>query len=255
MDITGGGITPFSTYVKPDFLPVTKLAIKWRKLASGNWSGLDRTSSEDTYEANCTIYGTEATINTFIDEISANMGISNNVITLDSFLSTEYIFGENVDHSGTIDASVVNIGPRIQNTWKGWSIDIVFRATSVSFTGGSSLPTLDKCEIGVQADSDWTITTQENYDGTLSYQDHFSDIGTFNGIFTLSKSDAILLRNYIKTQRTGDFTLADTFGIDYPFGTRSSNSYPYTTKLIGWEDLGAFGTKYQKFSLTFAEVD
>ena len=254
MDISGTGITPFTTKVLPGFRPMTKLSIKWRQVSSGNWSGLDRGTGADVNEAKFGIYGKESPINTFIDEIDANRDADNHVITLSNFFSTEHIFGENVDHSGSITATVLKISRRRQGSWKGWGIDVTVRATAPSFTGSSSLPTLDCCDIGVRADSNYRINKYDSYQGTMAYLDHQSDSGIFEGIFTLTNANMILIRNYIKTQRTGNFTLADNFGIDYPFGTRSGNSYPFTTKLIDWEDLGWQGLLYHRIRLRFAEV-
>jgi len=254
MDVSGSGITPFSARIRDGFRPQTKLAFKWRQLSSGNWSGLDRGSSSDIYEASFSMRRTESEINTFIDEVEANRAAGSNVITLGGFLATEYIFGVNVDHSGSITATILDVSDRMQHSWKGWGVNVRVRATSVSFTGSSSLPTLAYCEHGVKASSDRNINKFDTYTGTYAYQDHDSDSGVFEGVFTLTTANMILLRNYIKNQRTGDFAIADTFGVDYPFGPRSSNSYPFTTKLIGWEDLGHWGVKWHKIRLRFAEV-
>jgi len=254
MDIAGTGISAFTAKVLPDFRVQTNLSIKWRKLTNGDWSGLDRGAASDIYEADIGLYGKEAVIDKFIDEIEANRVVDNHTINLSNFFDTERIFGENVDHTSIV-ATVLEISRRRQGSFKGWGLDATIRATpQPTFTGSSSFPVLNSCDFGVDADSDRTIRKLDSYTNVFSYQDHAADSGTFTGIFTVNNADFILLRNFIRTQRTGNFTLSDTFGITSPFGTRTANSYPFTTKLIEWEDMGFFGLLHHKISLTFAEV-
>jgi len=255
MDVSGTGITLFTQKVLPTFKPKTKLAITWRQLSSGNYAGLDRGDGSDVYEADVGFYGKETAIDKFIDEIEANRTNPSNVITLDNFFGKgENIFGENFDHSSSISATVLNISRRRQTGINSWGVNVTFRALTNIFTGSSSFPTLTSCDVGPRADSSRTINKFDTYTGAFSYQDHASDFGTFTGVFTLTSADAVLLRNFIRTQRTGDYTLSDTFGIAKPFGSRSANSYPFTVKLIDWSDLGLFGLQWNKFKLTFAEV-
>jgi len=217
MDIDGSGITKVTFKTLPAFRPITKLAIKWKQLASAKWYGIDRGADADVYEASCAIYGKEAVINNFLSEIEDNRDADSHVVTLSNFFANEEIFGVNVDHSGSITATITHISRRNQRTWKGWGVNVTFRATSVSFTGSSSLPTLSFCDVGVDADKSIMTNKLDTYDGTFSYLDHY-DPATFTGVFTLSDANMILMRNYIRTQRTGDFALADNFGVSYPFG-------------------------------------
>lgn len=252
MKINGTGITEITFKTLPSYTPLTKLAIKWKQLASARWQGIDRGAGADTYEAQCAIYGKESVINNFITEIEDNRQADAHTLTLSSFFSTEHIFGENVDHSGNIAATIVDMSRRRQGSWKGWGLNVTFRATSVSFTGSSSFPTLEFAGIGVDAGKDIRINKKDTYDGTFSYLDH-PDPATFSAVFTLTTANMILLRNYIRTQRTGNFTLADNFGVSFPFGPERTG-YPYTTKLIEWQDMGLFGVGRHKIKLTFSFV-
>lgn len=254
MDITGTAVTDVTVKVLPGFKPDTNLAIYWRKLSSGNYSGLDRGSASDYYDANVFVYGKESVINNLIGQIYNNRFAESNVVTLSNFFDTEYIFGENVDHSGSISATVLEIGERRQGSFKGWGVSIKFRALSPSFTGSTSFPSLTCCDVPVISQANYTILKSDSYTGVFAYSDHLSDSNIFEGIFTVSRADMILLRNYIKSQRTGNFTLSDTFGVSEPFGPITQSVYPFTTKLIEWEDLGYYGLKYSKIRLRFAEV-
>ena len=255
MDVSGTGITQFQAKVLPGFRPRTRLAIIWRQTESGNWAGIDRGSAEDIYEARFGLHGTETVINNFLSEIDDNRDAGSHQITLSDFFDTDHIFGENVDHSGSITATVVEFPTRRQASLNGWAIDLTVRATPATFTGSSSLPTLQYCATGINAIQDWNLRKSFSYEGSASYLDRQADSGIFEGAFTLTQANAILLRNYIRTQRTGDFSLSDTFGIDYPFGPRSANSYPFTVKLIEWDDLGLIGVNWHQFRLRFAEVN
>jgi len=253
MDIDGSGITTITFKTLPGWRPITTPAIKWKELSNGKYYGIDRGADADTYEAQVGIYGKESVINNFITEIEDNRQAGSHVVTLSNFFSDEHIFGENVDHSGNITATIIKHSRRRQGSWKGWGLDVTFRATSVSFTGSSSLPTLSLCDVGVDADKDISTNKYDSYNGTYTYADHSRDRKTFTGTFTLTIADTILLRNYIRNQRAGDFALSDTFGIDYPFGPEITG-YPFTTKLIKWQDLGLWGQHYYKMKLTFSYV-
>jgi hypothetical protein len=257
MQITGDGITQFQFKVMPAYRVLTQLAIKWVQVSSGNWRATDRGAGEDVYEADISMRGTESIINNVIDQIQNNRLAGSgtpNQITMSGFLGSEHIFGENVDHSGSINAVIMSMEKRQQAAWKSYLLSMRVRALIPTFTGSSSFPTLEWCDVGAEHDADMTIRKNSTYDGTMIYQDHRSDSGIFDGVFTLSNANFILLRNNIRTQRTGDFTLSNTFGVAYPFGKRSANAYPLTCKLIEWQDLGWFGLKYNRIRLRFAEA-
>lgn len=259
MIINGTGITEFECKTLKGFRTLTNHSLIWRQLASGNWVASDRGAAQDYYEARISIYGVEATINNFINQVYLGRVNGNNQITLTSFATDEKIFGENVVHT-SITASILEMPQRAQGSLTGYGmadiyIRAIFNATSSdNFTGASTMPTLAYRETGGLLDSDYTIRKMDTYTGTMAYLDHRSDSGVFESVFTFTNADFIKLRNYIRVTRSGDWTLADTFGVAYPFGTRSSGSYPFTAKLIDWEDMGRFGVKHNKVRLKFAEV-
>ncbi len=256
MLVNGDGIAEFQFKTHPGYRIDTRLSLKWVQLSSGNWVATDRGTTEDIYEAEVFTTGTESVINNIIDQLQANRIAGSgtpNQITLSSFSTSEKIFGENVNHT-SINATVLNQPKRAQVAWKTYSVSLLLRAISPTFSGSSSLPTLKYCEVGAEQDADFTIKKSDSHNGTFSYADHRSDSGIFDAVFTLTTANMILIRNYIQNQRGGNFTLADSFGIAYPFGKRSSNSYPFTCKLIEWEDLGLFGLLYNRIRLKFAEA-
>jgi len=240
--------------VLPDFKALTNLGIGWVQAADKNWFGTDRGASNDVYEAVVTAYGREAYLNAILEEIESNRVNDGNVIALSGFASDETIFGEDVDHTGTINATVLSVKRRAQATWKGWGVELKLRALSPSFVGTSTFPTLKHCDVGIDGDTDRSINKEDSYSGTFYYADHQSDFGTFTGTFTVTRAEMKSIRRYIATQRTGVYSLGNTFGIDYPFGVNSSGAYPFSCKLIAWDDLGPFGMKWNRLKLKFAEV-
>lgn len=238
------------------FLPDTRYAVSWVQDESGNWSSVDRGASADVYEAQVLFTGTEAQINNLIDVYEwGRAGPGGNYdFIMEGWGDNEHIFGADVDHSSYSPVSFVSLSDRVQKSWKGYSIAATLRAVSPSFVGVAAFPTLRYCEIGAAADSSPSMRVTDTYSGALVYTDHDNDAGIFTGTFRLSPLEMRGLRRYIATQRGGNFTLADTFGIDLPFGPRSGGSYPYTCKLIDWSDGGNWGVSFRKVTLSFAEV-
>jgi hypothetical protein len=255
MKINGTGITEFEAKILQDYQPLQRHSITWTQLSSGNWKASDRGTAADSYESKISLYGRESVINTFIEQINANRIAGSYQIVMSDFSETEKIFGHNITHT-SITATIMDIPKRRQGSFKGWGLaDVYVKFIGTpTFTGATTMPTLVNCEFGGEADSDYTITKKESYTNAMTYQDKESDSGIFEGVFTLKNADFVSMLNYIRVARSGNMTLADTFGVDYPFGSRSTDSYPYTVKLIEWEDMGYFGLLYRKLRLRFAEV-
>ena len=258
MFVSGSGISsPITVKVKPDFKPVTTLGLKWTKLEGGNYRATDRGSSSDVYQASVRFYGKEADINTIIDTIELNRNAGSgtpNQIALSAFTETEQIFGMDVDYTGSINATVLNIESREQNTWKGYGVKLRLQALQPTFAGTPSFPTLQHLDTGYSGDSTYTIRKYDSYTGAFSYQDRANDVGEFTGVFQLSNDDMKAFRRYIATQRGATVSMATIPGVAYPFGTRSSGSYPYNVKIINFDDLGKKGVQWWKCAVTFAEV-
>lgn len=255
MIITGSGITEFTAKVLLDYQPLQRFALTWQQLSSGNWAATDRGTTADSYECKISLYGVESEINTFVTEINNSRLYGNNQITLSDFAETEKIFGHNITHD-TLTATVLDMPQRRRGSFKGWGLaDVYLKLLSTPvFTGLSTMPTLYFSDFGGDADSDYTFNRKESYTNAITYQDKQSDSGIFEANFTLKNTDFINMLNYIRVTRSGNMTLADTLGVAYPFGTRSTGSYPFTVKLIEWADLGYFGLLYRKMRLRFAEV-
>lgn len=253
MWISGTGITPQEFKILTGFRPETELALKWKQTASGNYVGTDRGASEDIYRAKFKMHGHESDINALLNQIEANRAADNHVITLGSFASNEHIFGEDVDHSGQVNATVVAYGNLQQKSWKGFGIELTVQALSPTFTGSATLPTLQYLNRGYRGDSKVTVNKFDTYNGTFTYQDMTADVGIFIGTFLLPITDMRNMRRYLATQRAATISIPGLRGVDYPFGPRQTNSYPISVKVIKWEDLGMQGLNYWLLKLTLAE--
>lgn len=254
MQVSGTGITPFTLLVKPDFKPKTIPALEWVECADDNYKAVDRGASQDVYQSSFRVYKAETAINTFIEEVEANRAAGNHQITLGSFSSTEHIFGADVDYSGSITATVLEIEDRAQKTWKGYAVKVRVQAISPSFTGSATLPAFEHLEVGYVGDSSVPVNKMDTYDGTFSYLDRGTGAGYFTGTFSFSDANMKNLRRYLASQRGSSFSLTGINGVAYPFGKRRDSGYPYTVKCIDWEDLGMRDVGMWRIKMVFAEV-
>lgn len=253
MYVAGSGITTFRARIKPDFKPLTKLALKWTSVSGGNYQAVDRGATADIYDAEFRLYAKQSEINTFIDAVESNRQNDTHYFTLAGFEETEKIFGADVDYS-SISATVLSIAPVAQGSWQAYGTTVRMRALSPAFDGSPSLPTLRCLNVGYTGDAIWTINKYDSYNGTYAYLDHDEDAGRFVGTFVLSDSDMQSMRRYIATQRGSTISIPSIYGVDYPWGPRRGNTYPIDAKILEWEDLGMHGVGHWMLKLTLGEV-
>jgi len=254
MHIEGNGITGFDLNIQPGFKPETELALNWVQTSNGNYYSTDRDVSCDIYNAALSAYGKESEINNFLLQLEGNRLIDDHVICLSEFNSGEHIFGANINYSVySISATILKISDRLQKTWKGFRVDLTMRHLSPSFVGSSSFPSLLHLDIGYTGTAKVAVNKFDTYTGEMSYADDKSNSGIFEGTFFFTDAEMILLRNYIKTNRGSNYTIAGISGVTYPFGP-NRGTYPLTAKLIEWSDLGQAWNDHWRMKLKFAEV-
>lgn len=255
MIINGPGIsTDYNVNILPDFRPETRLAIKWHQASDGNYFAIDRTAAEDKYLSTIRVYGTKAVIDALIDEIQANRATDSHVIALSGFNATEQLFGMDIDYTGSINSTVLEIQPISQNTLRGFSVSMTLSALSPSFTGSPSLPTFKRLDVGFKSDSSWTFIKHKSYENNFTYQDKLADAGEFEGTFLFDDDEMKALRRYIATQRGASISISDVSGVDELFASRRGGTYPYSVKVIDWQDLGRYTVNRWKMRIKFAEV-
>jgi hypothetical protein len=244
-----GGSTVYTLW---GYRPLTKPAVRWIKTADGNWSGEDRTASEDVYEARVVFKGSLSqlqTLETVLDSNRENFNITCGV--------GEEIYGADVDYSGAIDSTVIKYD-KIRSVNKGiYSMGLTLRAVSVSNTGSASLSSLKLATHQYEAYSEFDINKQSTLDNTMVYLDGVTDPGIFKGVFKQTTAQMKAIRRYLlTTARTATLSSFDfsAFGVTKPFGQRVAGSGTYDTKIIDWEDMGRDNYQDWRLGLTFARV-
>ena len=248
----GGGVTRF-TVLRFSFKPKTVPAIKWTQLANGNWRGIDRGYQQDKYYSEVYFYGNEAEINNIITQIEINRQGSS-LLYIDEFNSIDdQLFGADIDYSGGLDVTIVKWEKRKQKSFKVFELKVTFLLveSTIPFTGTPSNITLKPIE-GYIGTSDYTINKLQSYTNNVSYIDHNSDSGIFEGTFQIQHSDMNKFRRYLlSTIRAGTLTISDFAGVSYPFGPKRG-SYPINTKVLKFIDQ-LLNVNYWQLKLTLAE--
>jgi hypothetical protein len=234
--------------VKENYKPKTQLAFSWGQLSSRRYYPIDRGSSQDLYQADIEIYSTEGVIDSFLDKIEASR---QDDVTI-SFETGEKFFGADIDYTNTIDC-IVEPSFKRQNTWKGFPLTVRLTALSPTFTGSPSLPVFKYLSHGYEADAEWTINRQMNYDVSINYSDHDTDKGIFRGEFTFNDSEMKALRRYYAINRGSNVSITGINGVTYPFGARRAGSYPYTVKILKLSER-PYASNRWRCNVEFAEV-
>lgn len=255
MNISGTGISDFELKIQKNFRTRTSIALIWQQASNGNWNATDRGSSEDYYESMLTIRRKESDVTTYLEELYANRLAESNVITLSDFADNELIFGADVDHSISIDASIIEISMRKQANYNVFTFTMILRAISPSFLGSASFPSLRYLDYDYESDIEtWTINTLDSYNNVLYYQDRNYDSGKFKGRFQFTTEELKGLRRWYATNRGATYTLNTINGVKYPFGPNSSSSYPVNVKLLSIENELMRDVDNWYCDLTLAEV-
>ena len=219
----------FLPFGQPRVVP----AIEWVQDAAGYWNGSDRGASQDVFEAKVTFAGLDATLDSLQSVLQANR----EGVTLSSFTTTgQEIFGPEIDYTGSISATVVEIEPRSHHTLNKVSeVGVTFRAISPTKRGTTaSLATL-RLQEAWEGDQDWTATKAFAYGQTAYYADHRGDVGRIQATYQQKPAEARAIMAYLlSTARANAVTLPTFPGITYPFG-QPRGSGPFSAKVRSWE--------------------
>lgn len=254
MNINGDGISLTTVNITEDFLPQTRLAIKW--LDVYNFFGRDNGASQDKYESTIVIYNTETIINTIQTALEANRQASTTpyVLTMSGFASDEQIFGADIDHSGSLTVEVLHFGRRSKvRTISMHYLALTVILKSPSFVGSNTLPTLHLDTGKVINDSIRYVTKHVSFDNTISTADTArSDTGIFEGVFIFDDTDMRNFRTYVRSLRTNTFSLTSIPGITYPFGI-SRGTYSFNVNIVDWRDMGRKDFTFWNVRIKFME--
>lgn len=215
---------------------IIRPAILWMQDAAGNWNGSDRGAAQDVYESQVVFVNTE----TLINQLQVDLETARDTVSLTGF--TAPIFSPEVDHTGSIAASVVAMGPRRHRAFgvpsassQMLELPVTFRAISPSLLGTTpSLSTL-RLQEGYDGDASFEIGKAFTYNQSGVYADHKSDIGVFKGRFRQKVEEVRAILAYLLvTARANAFTLPTLGGVTYPFGVnRGTGPFQAKIKSIG----------------------
>lgn len=237
-----------TVYTLWGFVPMTRVAVDWVKLADGNWNGSDRGVSEDVYEAAIVFKGTEAELSTLETELNTNKENFN--LTCGT---GEEIFGADVDYSGAIDVTVVDYGT-IQSVNRGvYSMPLKLRALSHSNTGSASISNLRLASHRFEPNSLFDLDKSFTLDGTATYLNGETDPGIFHGVFKQTQTEMKAIRRYLLTTARTASVSFPSFGVDSPFGQRMGSG-SFNCKVISWRDMGRKNYADWELDITFARV-
>lgn len=192
-----------------------------------SYVSIDRGEITDRYQCEMVFRGSMEYINSVVKELVSLRRDKKDVI-IDQFESN--VFGENVDHSGSVSALVFSMQEQRSPVVNVHEVRISFLATDITTTGGVGIPSSVSC---LQDDwtgtSQWNATISETYTGNNTFADRERDKYVFSGDYIMSLSETSEILNFWKTQRGESFVINDgDFGISYMFGADGGGNGSHT---------------------------
>lgn len=197
-------------------------AIQWSvshvDLENGYLDACDESAALDIYTSELAFVLKQADM----DTLRTVLGANRESLTLSAFGVP--IFAPNVDHSGSIAASLIVPGKRehVAFAYVGGGVhraNLTFRAHAPTLlTPTPSLAAL-RLQKGWNGDHTWDVAAGFTSGHTPKYSDKRTDAGFFNGKFLQTTAEMPALLAYILTTARGNaFTLPTFPGVNYPFG-------------------------------------
>ena len=251
MIISGNGFASFEQAILPNFKINTMYGFKHSQVSNNDYKVIDRGGLTDIYESSITIKGTRTSLDYFLANMRLNSE-ADNIITLSSFNSGEYIFGEDVDYS-SLNCTIIKLSEIQTPSFNVFTINIVIRALAPTFLGVASFPILSRVYGGYSIDDKWSIKKYDSYTSNFTFIEKNNDVGYFNCTALLTRLEMKNLRAFIRTTRGSSFILPPINGIPSPFGEYWGNGN-HTVRLLDFEDLGLHGVFNYKVSLKFTTI-
>ena len=226
-------------------------SFKLSKSFSGNFALSDRGTAADFYRSRVTIYDTKTTLDTLIDYIELQRQTSDTV-SIDFSTDTEQIFGSDIDYTSALTVAVIEQGQVIQNTWKGYSLELLLHLQSPTFTGTATLPSLDYSRHNFVPGAVRTKRIGHSYENTILALENNSDYGVFKGTFFFSDSNAKNAKRFYATQRGTAFYLDEISGVDYLFGKKRKIMFPVKVRITDYKEFYATPGRW-RVNIQFAE--
>ena len=254
MLVSGAGISgSVELKVKPKFKVKNDYGFSLKELSSANFYVVDRGQNTDKISCNLKTYGNYAYMSSLIDAIQDNR-IEDNILTLTDFAADETIFGENIDYSSTVTATVTKLSLIEKKSLQGYGLKLTLAMQSCTHTGSSSMPDLNYLDNKYSADMGFTVNKIPYMSGSMVYNDKYIDAGIFKGNFKMTPSEVQQLQEFYRTNRGAPQSLSAFGGLTYMFGARSSNGFPVSCILTEYKIGNKIGLSFYDVKLTFKEV-
>ena len=229
-----------------DFSVDTTLGLKWQELESSNVYAVDYGSSGDTYYAACNTYGNQAYVDNLYYVLQSVR--NSDYVYLSNFADNEKMFGENIDYSGSLTATLLGFEANRTANFHVFNIQMAFKLYNPTFTGTSAFDfsTISAISYEYKGGRNLGINHYDTYNGVDYTYDKGYDKGSIKFNMNLTSDELVKLRNFQRIKRGETFSLTNLYGITYPFG-EIAGAYPYNVKL--------YSVKERKFGLNRFLVD
>lgn len=199
--------------------PSIDWSLEWVLASSKNHYCSDRGAAQDVYSAEFTLYDTEDALNNLQNVLAS----SRYQVTMSDF--GEALFAPNVNHTGSINASIMARGIRKAMGFAaggGELFEMRCKATAIQPTKLSLTPSLSvlRLQHGYEADKSFEARAGFSYDQTVRYTDTADDVGIFNfkGLQSTAELQQVLAYILASPDRGVAFTMPTIAGEPYPFG-------------------------------------
>lgn len=199
------------------YTPIAKINFKLIETSSRKLVSIDRGAITDRYQTTLAVYGSPSYVGDLISELTTLRKNSKSVVINSPEVR---IFGDNVNHSISIDTLVWSMGKQRTVSSNVQAVDVLFLASDVSFMSGSSLPTDLQClQSTWEGFSQWNTHINETYSRNNYFVDRESDRYVFRGSYIMDIDQNKSIMNYWKIQRGIAFATTDTqWGTTEMFG-------------------------------------
>ncbi len=215
----------------------TKMSIDYKleETTSRKYISFDRGMSSDKYACELVFRKDHATIENLIT-IFVDLREANKAILLRGF--EEDIFGDHIDHSGTITCVLETNGMDIQNApvfnVMEFSVEVI--AVDYPFVDRSAKPSLTCLQSNWKGGRDFNVKTQMTYGGSFYTTNSMSDHAEFKGSYIISNVNCARLLAYWVWQRGREFvTTSQEWGTDKMFGVSLGDTHQIVIKSVDIE--------------------
>lgn len=242
--------TPFNCVEWP--APSIEWAVSHVDMENGYVDACDESAALDIYRSEVTFILKQADM----DSLRTVLGANREALTLSAF--DTYIFAPNVDHTGSIAATLVEPGKRehVAFAYVGGGVHkatLTFRAHAPALLSGTPSLAALHLQKGWNGDHSWDIAAGFTSGHTPKYSDKRTDAGFFNGVFLQTTAEMLAILSYILTTARGNtFTLPTFPSVTYPFGA-DKGAGPFNCRIKSF-DISRFAFSRWNLNIEFVQA-